>query len=111
MVYKICQGLDLPVKLTAEQDKNIWGAKKMSQSREKRPVPKVYSRTILMFCEALNIDAELSHSVEKEHVTENQLKREKTVPIVHSAMVLKMCQALGLSAKLDSELKFCAFSE
>ncbi|GFV02633.1 hypothetical protein TNCV_5018011 [Trichonephila clavipes] len=100
----MCQGLDLPVKLAAEQDKKVWVAKKMFQSREKRTVPKVYSRTILMFCEALNIDAELSHSVEKEHVTQNELKREKTIPIVHSAMVLKMCQALGLCAKLDAEL-------
>ncbi|GFR12959.1 hypothetical protein TNCT_289221 [Trichonephila clavata] len=104
MIYKMCEGLDLLVKLAAVQDNKMWVARNMPQDRKKRPVPKVHSRTILMFCEALNIDAELSHSTEKEYVTHNELKRVKTVPIIHSTMVLKMCHALGLSAKLDAEL-------
>ncbi|GFV86974.1 hypothetical protein TNCV_2199251 [Trichonephila clavipes] len=101
MIYKICQGLDLEVKLAAVQDKKMWIAKSKSQDKERRPVPKVYSKTILMFCKALDIDAELSHSTE-EHPPEKQLKRAIPLPIVHSIMIFKMCQGLGLSAKLGA---------
>ncbi|GFQ87469.1 hypothetical protein TNCT_149311 [Trichonephila clavata] len=103
MIYKMCQGLDLPVKLAAEPDRKLWVAKRMSLNKEKRPIPKVFSKTILMFCEALDIDAELSHlTLREQHLLENQLKRRKPLPVVHSITIFKMCKALGLSAKLDA---------
>ncbi|GFS38442.1 hypothetical protein TNIN_78501 [Trichonephila inaurata madagascariensis] len=103
MIYKMCQGLDLPVKLAAEPERKIWGATGKSQNRENRPKPKVFSKTMLMFCEALDIDAEISHlTLKEQHLLENQLKRRKHLPIVHSIMIFKMCKALGLSAKLDA---------
>ncbi|GFY61098.1 hypothetical protein TNIN_346601 [Trichonephila inaurata madagascariensis] len=103
MIYKMCQGLDIPVKLVAEPDKKIWVVKRKSQNREKRPTPKVFSKTILMFCEASDIGAELSLSTSREqHLLENQLKLRKPLPTVHSLMIFKMCKALGLSAKVHA---------
>ncbi|GFQ79598.1 hypothetical protein TNCT_283991 [Trichonephila clavata] len=111
MIYKMCEGLDLPVTLAAATDKKMWVAKKKPRDKEKRPVPKVYSKTVLMFCEALDIDAELSHSTKREHSFENQLKPAKPLPMVHSIMIFKMCEALGLSAELNTEMKPSAFSK
>ncbi|GFW83966.1 hypothetical protein TNCV_4185661 [Trichonephila clavipes] len=92
MIYNMCHGLDIPVKFAAEQDKKIWVAKKKFQNREKRPTPKVFSKIILMFCEVLDIGAELAPSTPREqHLLENQLKRRKPLSIVHSLMIFKMC--------------------
>ncbi|GFV86990.1 hypothetical protein TNCV_2199411 [Trichonephila clavipes] len=103
MIFKMCKWLDLPVKLAAEPDKKIWVVKGKAWIRENRPIPKVFSKTMLMFCEALDIDAELSHlTLREQHLLENQLKRRKPLPIVHSIMIFNMCKALGLSAKLDA---------
>ncbi|GFV02569.1 hypothetical protein TNCV_5017371 [Trichonephila clavipes] len=111
MIYKMCEGLNIPVKLATAEDKKKWVAKMKPQDKETRPVPKVYSKTVLMFCEALDIDADISHSTKREHPLGNQLKRAKPVPKVHSIMILKMCEALGLSAELNTEIKSSAFSK
>ncbi|GFY58941.1 hypothetical protein TNIN_243951 [Trichonephila inaurata madagascariensis] len=55
MIYKMCEGLDIPVKLATAEDKKKWVAKMKPQDKEKGPVPKVYSKTVPMFCEALDI--------------------------------------------------------
>ncbi|GFS29768.1 uncharacterized protein TNIN_30811 [Trichonephila inaurata madagascariensis] len=55
MVFKMCEGLGLPAQLLAESDRKIWVAK-----NKPRPVSKVHSKMILMFCEASNLDAVLT---------------------------------------------------
>ncbi|GFY34423.1 hypothetical protein TNCV_3978831 [Trichonephila clavipes] len=62
MVFKMCDGLVLQAYFSAESDRKLWVAK-----RKPGPIPKVHYKTILMFCEALNLDAELAHTPGREH--------------------------------------------
>ncbi|GFY59334.1 hypothetical protein TNIN_22561 [Trichonephila inaurata madagascariensis] len=81
----MCKGFDLPVKLVASKDSKMWVAKEESQNRKKLAVPKVYSKTVLMFCETLDIDPELSHSTKREYNLENQLKLVKPHTHTHTS--------------------------
>ncbi|GFY19017.1 putative DD41D transposase [Trichonephila clavipes] len=56
MVFKMCERLGLQAHLAAESNSKIWIAKK-----KPRPIPKVHFKTILMFCETLNLDAKLAY--------------------------------------------------
>ncbi|GFT69158.1 uncharacterized protein TNCV_2566131 [Trichonephila clavipes] len=57
IIFKMCEGLGIRAQLTAESNRQIWVAKK-----KPRPIPKGHFKTILMLCEALNLDAQLVHS-------------------------------------------------
>ncbi|GFY66008.1 uncharacterized protein TNIN_100981 [Trichonephila inaurata madagascariensis] len=98
-IFKMCEGLGLQAQFAAESDRKIWVAKK-----KPRPISKVNSKTILMFCEALNLDVKLAHSPAREYLQENQLKLVKLLPVVHSISIFKMCEALGLNVKLNAEI-------
>ncbi|GFT48920.1 hypothetical protein TNCV_2771291 [Trichonephila clavipes] len=63
MIFKMCEGLGLLAQLAAEPDRKTWVAKKKIC-----PIPKVHSKTILMFCEALNLDV---HPHPEENICKN----------------------------------------
>ncbi|GFR23955.1 hypothetical protein TNCT_572951 [Trichonephila clavata] len=71
MIYKMCERLGFQAQLAAEPDREIWVAKK-----KLRPIPKVDSKTILMFCKALSLDAELALSNGRKCVRKSMKARE-----------------------------------
>ncbi|GFY72569.1 hypothetical protein TNIN_274571 [Trichonephila inaurata madagascariensis] len=78
----------------------------MKKKLQKKDKPVVYSETILTLCEALNIEAQLSISAEKEHAPQTHKKEAgklKYIPTVRSFMVFKTCEALGLRVKLNTD--------
>ncbi|GFR29625.1 hypothetical protein TNCT_722731 [Trichonephila clavata] len=63
-------------------------------------------------CVALNIEAQLSISAEREHAPQTHKKNPgkiKYIPTVRSFMVFKTCEALGLRVELNTETESAKF--
>ncbi|GFY78464.1 hypothetical protein TNIN_161341 [Trichonephila inaurata madagascariensis] len=99
-MYKMCEGLGIQVQL-APIEKDIW-IKKFKKPIKNIPI--VRSGTILKFCIALNIPAQLAagKNIEGDQ-QQKSLNPIKVPPVVNSVAVYKICQALG--AFCTTELK------
>ncbi|GFR17439.1 hypothetical protein TNCT_735821 [Trichonephila clavata] len=108
MLFKICQALDIEVKLAPEEARTTWNAKFNKQLKQKPNVPEVKSKMIYEICNALSLEVELSATTEGiEELNPKPIPKKKPLPIVHSITVHGICQALGLETELNpaAELK------
>ncbi|GFR28247.1 hypothetical protein TNCT_242481 [Trichonephila clavata] len=106
MLFKICQALDIEVKLAPEEARTTWNAKFNKQLKQKPNIPEVKSKMIYEICNALSLEVELSETA--EDIGElKPIPKKKPLPIVHSITVHGICQALGLETELNpgAELK------
>ncbi|GFY60843.1 hypothetical protein TNIN_119761 [Trichonephila inaurata madagascariensis] len=85
-------------------EKNESWIKKFKKPCKK--IPTVQSETVLKFCIALSLPAQLDMTQKKNirlKIQRTNSIPNKAPPVVKSFMVYKICQELGLSAQLDQD--------
>ncbi|GFY62531.1 hypothetical protein TNIN_417031 [Trichonephila inaurata madagascariensis] len=60
MVFKICEGLDIDVRLAPIEEGEIWISKFSDQRKRMKYIPTVQSEIIYKLCGALNLEVQLS---------------------------------------------------
>ncbi|GFU32826.1 hypothetical protein NPIL_317851 [Nephila pilipes] len=89
---------------------HLSGVDTKSKPQEKKK-PVVYSETILKFCEALGLEAQLAACTERKFLLprdKKETKQMRYIPTVRSLMVYKTCEALGLRAELNTQMESVA---
>ncbi|GFT81267.1 hypothetical protein NPIL_313261 [Nephila pilipes] len=103
MIFKICEGLDIKVKLAPIEKRETWMKK---NKKSTKCIPIVRSEIIFKICNALNLPAKLELTEGLDMPVEKPTKRlssNKAPPVVNSLAVYKFCLALGLPAQLNEE--------